>query len=522
MSAIKIPSFRIYDKENDKYIDNVVVSIDYNGVAITTNIVKNEDSGVSYESPIGEGDIDANPVPWELSNTIIGQYSPLYGLRVDYMRYWVYSTPNLTISFPRSQNNNKKYILSIDTGYKTEGEENIPYTAYSATGTKTTGNCNVDIAFQYNHTSQGIFGSIYSSTFPTTFVGAPAEENIEVSIDDTLTKSYNNISFFGGNTLSASVLDKNFEYGLSSQVTWEIDDNDNIVIHNIQVPVAYSFWYPRDVSNSNIDNDPDLSTTLVADGTIITGHFTYTLEKFVPTSFTLGIRATYRDVEEEQISSKYPFNSTAASTLSIEGNTFSSATTYVCKEGIEYANTNEDVSYMLGFVGYDSTDGSYGVRIYVNNSYKSDFSSPITVFNTSNGGREFIGFIKRQNGGLSVPNITEDKFSFVAYKCITLFDYASADIYNKWKDGKETATLRVSINNYYDENYELIKSINNDNIPMLFANDDIVIPYVATPSGDRPMSLKPDGSPKSFRVTGVTLVDDGALWQELQLQEVSS
>lgn len=521
MSAIKIPSFRIYDKENDKYIDNVVVSIDYNGGAITTNIVKDEDSGVSYESPIGDGDFDTSAMPWTLSNEIVGQFLDVYNrLKVDYMQYWVFTTPMLTISFPRSQNNNKKYILSIDTGHKTEGEENIPYTSYSSAGVKTIGDCNVDIAFQNNASS--VFTSIYSSSFPTSYTGTPSTENIEVSIGDTVTKSYNNISFFDGNTMTASLHDKNFEYILSSAVTWEIDENDNIVIRNIQVPVAYYFWYPRDVSNSNIDNNPDLSDSYPIEGTIITGHFTYTLEKFIPSSFTLGIRATYRDIEEEQISSRYPFDNAGASTLSIEGNSFSSATTYVCKEGLEYANTSEDMSDMLDFTGYESIDGpDYGVDIYVKSSYKNSFSVPLMVFNTTNGAHEFAGFIKKSNDHVYIPNILETELSFVAYKCITLFDYTPADIYSEWKNGKENATLRVSIGDYYDENNELAKSINNDSIPMLFENGDIVIPYVSTPNGDRPMSLRPDGTPKSFRVTGVTLISDGAVWQELQLQEVS-
>lgn len=95
------------------------------------------------------------------------------------------------------------------------------------------------------------------------------------------------------------------------------------------------------------------------------------------------------------------------------------------------------------------------------------------------------------------------------------------EIIADYQNGKETATIRVSVNDYYDTDGNIALSITDESKPMLFKNGDIVIPCVATPSGDRPMSIHPDGTPKEFLVTGVTLISDGAVWQELQLQEVS-
>lgn len=100
-------------------------------------------------------------------------------------------------------------------------------------------------------------------------------------------------------------------------------------------------------------------------------------------------------------------------------------------------------------------------------------------------------------------------------------DILRNEIIADYHNGKETAIIRVSLNDYYDTDGNLALSISDGNLPMLFKNGDIVIPYVATPNGDRPMSSNPDGTAKSFRVTGVTLISDGAIWQELQLQEVS-
>ena len=98
--------------------------------------------------------------------------------------------------------------------------------------------------------------------------------------------------------------------------------------------------------------------------------------------------------------------------------------------------------------------------------------------------------------------------------------------YENYKEGIETATIRCSLVDYYNSDGALEisptnYSADNANTRMMFSVGDIVIPYVATPNGDRPMSSNPDGTPKEFLVTGVTLISDGAVWQELQLQEVS-
>lgn len=109
---------------------------------------------------------------------------------------------------------------------------------------------------------------------------------------------------------------------------------------------------------------------------------------------------------------------------------------------------------------------------------------------------------------------------------VQLAEWLVNKVYDNYKNGIETATIRCSLVDYYNTDGDLKisptrYSSSNSDIKMMFSIGDIVIPYVATPNGDRPMSLRPDGSPKSFRVTGVTLISDGALWQELQLQEVS-
>lgn len=95
----------------------------------------------------------------------------------------------------------------------------------------------------------------------------------------------------------------------------------------------------------------------------------------------------------------------------------------------------------------------------------------------------------------------------------TLTDYAK---------GKETATIRCSIGDYYDyDSRDKVISVDNSTEKMSFKLYDQVIPMVYGADGkDHPMSKNQDGSPKVFQVLGSKIYYDGAVWQELSLQEV--
>lgn len=99
-----------------------------------------------------------------------------------------------------------------------------------------------------------------------------------------------------------------------------------------------------------------------------------------------------------------------------------------------------------------------------------------------------------------------------------LFENLLAD----YKNGKETATIRCSISDYYDyDTKEKVISIEGGGLPMKFNLYDEVIPMVYGYDGkDRPMSLYKDGTPKRFQVLGTKIYYDGAVWQELSLQEI--
>lgn len=101
-----------------------------------------------------------------------------------------------------------------------------------------------------------------------------------------------------------------------------------------------------------------------------------------------------------------------------------------------------------------------------------------------------------------------------------LSEYIYEQIIAEWSEGKELATIKCSIGEYYDENGNLAVSTQNNNLPMIFNIGDLVIPYIAVANGQtEPLSLKLNGTPKVFKVTQIRPYFDGAFWQELTLQE---
>lgn len=101
---------------------------------------------------------------------------------------------------------------------------------------------------------------------------------------------------------------------------------------------------------------------------------------------------------------------------------------------------------------------------------------------------------------------------------LSFTDKYQTHVLDKWKDGKELATIKCPIEGYRYNN-TADNSVKERNI--LFNIGDTVEPYVFGANGkDKPMSTYKDGSPKKFSVRSRRLIYDGALWQELGIQEV--
>lgn len=110
--------------------------------------------------------------------------------------------------------------------------------------------------------------------------------------------------------------------------------------------------------------------------------------------------------------------------------------------------------------------------------------------------------------------------------------YMSDTVLGGWQNGKETAEIQCSVNDYKSIMPLSGKvggdaiSTSNSTLPFMFRVGNVVCPMTATVSGDKPIStfdFKWGSStakfPKLFRVTGISPKYDGALWQTLTLQE---
>lgn len=97
--------------------------------------------------------------------------------------------------------------------------------------------------------------------------------------------------------------------------------------------------------------------------------------------------------------------------------------------------------------------------------------------------------------------------------------FLAENILKSYKNGKEIAVILCSISDYKDTNGNKVIDITTSD-KMMFDIGDEVIPYVYTANGvDVPMSIDKAGNAKVFRVVGTKPYYDGAVWQELTLQE---
>lgn len=113
----------------------------------------------------------------------------------------------------------------------------------------------------------------------------------------------------------------------------------------------------------------------------------------------------------------------------------------------------------------------------------------------------------------------------------TITDYATDyaeeflfDVYNRYRGGKETATLLCAVSKYYELDGTLLidPEAESASVPPLFKKYDIVVPYIASSNGEIPLSKKPDGTAKMFQIIGVNIKYNGVLRQEIVIQEYAT
>ena len=112
---------------------------------------------------------------------------------------------------------------------------------------------------------------------------------------------------------------------------------------------------------------------------------------------------------------------------------------------------------------------------------------------------------------------TTDRREDYSYKLIN-------EVYSRYKNGKETATLLCEVGKYYDLEGNLVVDAESEDetISPLLKKYDIVIPYVMTANGEKPLSVDADGFAKQFEIIGVNISYNGIARQEIIIQEFST
>ena len=531
--AIKIPSSKIYEMQNPKVRDNVIERIEVGAVEVLPN---NKSEEVVYTNTISGFTKD------EGSNSIIGRKDYLVNMynnefvAVDYVELVKEETRYTKGQIVIPIHKDNFYISKI---VAKEGN-NFQYTIKGKTTTK---DCNATVtAHSQSYVSRGEI--TYSN----------AKSKSEIIEFPKMPISILSRSLIGIKLNGKLKNDTNVNLSLSK-------DNNNYYLD-------YSIlWY---YLTEYLKGYTLLGDTFEAKGK----HEEYIAEQIEITVYgkTIGI-----DLQNKTL---YINGETAKKVHSIDGNELMQTTNYTIGGGEEII---VEVGGELGqAVGNSKCELFYdgllnvGQELWLNGEkgtiqeLKTEDENYYTIMFPSSGEwASSIGksVIVKLNGTL------EDIFT---------------KIKEKYQNGKETATIRCSIADYYDYNTnEVAISDKFVNVPythnttsllqkteyiylekaypvdiiinyviggaekgqkiipkgstftiithskttsfkivsvgwvkMAFAQYDKVIPMVYGADGvDRPMSLKLDGSPKVFTVLGTKIFYDGAIFQEISLQE---
>jgi hypothetical protein len=154
---------------------------------------------------------------------------------------------------------------------------------------------------------------------------------------------------------------------------------------------------------------------------------------------------------------------------------------------------------------------SYSVVMKVE-GVKNDFPETTTIYGETNDAKKKFSY--KGNELFQTTTFYGDNQS--GYR---LDAWTAEGIIENFKNGKETATIRCSISDYFDGYGNKIIDVSSER--MTFDIYDVVTPYVKSETKeDIPLSSQKNGNPKNFIVVGLKFIYDGAVWQELTLQEV--
>lgn len=474
--AIKIPSRNIYEINNPKIRDNLIDNVSVEQSVVEPN---NEYDTSVYNEKIYK--LELVSAETENENLDKATYdsggsgaTAVFVHSVSYVAYNKQEVSNFEIKIPLLQNNT--YIHRLYNGKNKNEENDIKYTIYG------------DIKKGY---CSGVW-DFYSKGSITYGEATSVETNVVFSIPKELEQAENSYSSAVSTKAQVKINDLsqlNNDYSViveNDKEYYKLNISALCGLRTVKMSGAVS-WVgasgqqkPTDivVSGEYIEYNPkNIEITIYGD--------------------TIGI-----DLSNGTISygSGNKPHSLSGNEL-LQNTAFSSVPFTFYIDSID--KTSEGLWYYL--ITKVSTKLSVGDIVIVNSKEYTVEKDPAT----SNRYRIFYGDFSFGFIGDTISALKKDDLSKIL----------AENVLSQYANGKETATLRCDINNYYDYTSN-DKKIDITTSNMTFKEHDEVVPMVFGANNiDYPMSKNKNGTAKVFEVISVNMIYDGAVWQELTLLE---
>lgn len=186
-----------------------------------------------------------------------------------------------------------------------------------------------------------------------------------------------------------------------------------------------------------------------------------------------------------------------------------------------FVDTYADRSVEL--LSNDAIQWEHNFRIYTANNAKYLINVQVSIegkYYTSGDSSEIkIGAVDAKTINLPTNELVQSNNTRMNQNYV---DTITNAVYQRYKNGKETAKLLCIADKYYytDNTLAIDPDTSNNNVPVLIKKYDIVQPYIHSVNGAIPLGKYSDGTAKNYEVTGVNIKYVGVLRQELILQEI--
>ena len=512
--AIIIPSKNTYDRQNPKVRDNVIERIEVGAVEVSPNN--------DYETTVYNENV---PIylngSWQEAVDIYGNtagVSDSYYQRGVFAGIKTYNIENYEIKIPKLKNN--KYISKI---YEKTNKDEENYIKTSLRYKKYNGTRNVTLLHEKAP-------NINTSTIISKFLPA-TQKNLIISYGDIIYESHpveeKTVDLIKDNiVVEERIYAVGHDIELVAKVNGEdktnlakldVDGtNENFYKLNISILVGYEKYYGTQ-EDSLQQSDGVLVPAIVYLNKPHTVQLT--AEKLVAEQLEITI---YGDTIGIDLTDKtvYINGETQKKVHSVDGNELMQTSNYI-KDKNENI-TEKAIENMYGETRkkYERGKETATIRCSISDYY--EFGKQETIEN-------LIKTAKRNDINVSI-NYNSGSIGVIITVSVDKPYKLPINVNIKYKTtaGLKLSTTATIKANKLSAKKTLISNIKEIisyeailDIDMSFKLYDQVIPMVYGADGqDRPMSTYQDGSAKVFQVLGSKKFYDGAVWQELSLQEV--